>query len=345
MNKNTLSSDELRRSLAKMPRVSLGTFPTPLQDAPNLSNHLQGPRILVKREDLTGLGFGGNKVRHMEFVMGDAQAKGADIIININAPIVYPAISNNARLSGAAAKKAGFRYVCVVPDGNAKTIDANRLILELMGTEFRLIDTHDQGEVNEYTKSLAAEFLATGHVPYVQPFEPKVRPAGVMGYLQAALELNVQFEEAGLEHVTIWMPAGASHGGLTLAAKVLNLPWRVMGVIYSDRSTYFANVLEWSNAAAKYLDLPVGLVQEDLIQIDGFVGDDYSSLTPEAIHAVRLMAELEGTILEPLHTGKALAGLSEYINDGYFSATESVVFIHTGGLPELFRFNDRLVVR
>ena len=340
-----MTRQELRAALDRQPRFSLAPLPTPLQEAPNLSRALGGPRILVKRDDLTGLGFGGNKVRHMEFVVGHVRDRGADVWVNINLPMRYPSLSNNARISGSAARKGGLRYVCVVPGGGNKHMDANRLLLDLMGAELHLIDTEETEEVHAYTNELANRLRGEGHTPFVQPFEPRVRPSGVMGYVNAAMEIEGQLDALGIREATIWMPAGGSHGGITLATKALGLPWQVTGVIYSDRATYFADVLGWTNSAAELLGLPLSLEQKDLVQLEGYVGDGYSAVTPEAVEAVRLMAEQEGTILEPLHTGKALAALVDHIRRGGFTSAETVVFVHTGGLPELFGFADEMTRR
>ena len=267
-----MTRQELRAALDRQPRFPLAPLPTPLQEAPNLSRALGGPRILVKRDDLTGLGFGGNKVRHMEFVVGHVRDRGADVWVNINLPMRYPSLSNNARISGSAARKGGLRYVCVVPGGGNKHMDANRLLLDLMGAELHLIDTEETEEVHAYTNELADRLRAEGHTPFVQPFEPRVRPSGVMGYVNAAMEIEGQLDALGVREATIWMPAGGSHGGITLATRALGLPWQVTGVIYSDRATYFADVLGWTNTAAELLGLPLALEQKDLVAARGLRG-------------------------------------------------------------------------
>ena len=258
-----MTRQELRAALDRQPRFSLAPLPTPLQEAPNLTRALGGPRILVKRDDLTGLGFGGNKVRHMEFVVGHVRERGCDVWVNINLPMRYPSLSNNARVSGSAARRGGLRYVCVVPGGGNKGMDANRLLLDLMGAELHLIDTEETEEVHAYTNELADRLRTEGHAPFVQPFEPRVRPSGVMGYVNAAMEIEGQLDALGVDDATIWMPAGGSHGGITLATRALGLPWQVTGIIYSDRATYFADVLGWTNSAAQYLGLPISLEQSE----------------------------------------------------------------------------------
>ena len=333
----TMTSDELRAAIDQLPRVPLAAIPTPIQEAPNLSRALGGPRILVKREDLTGLGFGGNKVRHMEFCMADALAKGADVSINANL-----SVSNNSRIIGAASKKVGMRYICVVPGGKGKPIQGNLLVLDLMGTELHLLDSTDDEVVRSYVAGLAGQVRREGHTPYVHPFEPLSRASGSIGYLDATLEIGAQLDELGVQEVSIYVVTGASHGGLALGVKALGLPWHITGVLVADPSLYFADVLGWANGAARHMELPLILEQGDVIQTSDYIGPGYAVAGQECIEAMRMMAELEGIILEPIYTGKALAAIIDHIRRGILTSKDTVLFMHTGGLPELFNFANEL---
>lgn len=332
-----MTREELRAAIDQLPRVPLAAIPTPIQEAANLTRALGGPRILVKRDDLTGLGFGGNKVRHMEFCMADALTRGADVSINANLWV-----SNNSRIIGAASKKVGMRYICVVPGGKGKPIQGNLLVLDLLGTELHLLDTTDDETVRRYVRDLAERVKSEGHTPYVHPFELMSRASGSIGYLDATLEIVQQLEEMGIEEAKVYVVTGASHGGLALGVKALGLRWRITGVLVADPAIYFADVLGWANGAAQRLELPLALEQQDLFQTSDYIGPGYAVASSEGIEAIRLMAELEGIILEPIYTAKALAAVIDHVKKGILTSRDTVLFMHTGGLPELFNYAEVL---
>ena len=320
----------------------MATLPTPLQEAPRLSSALGGPRILVKRDDLTGLGFGGNKVRHMEFCMADALAKGSDVSININLPVGHTGLSNNARITGAAATKAGLRYICVVSNGLDKPMDGNRLLLDLMGAELHLLESPHEEDALSYAADLAEQLRSEGLTPYLHPLEPLTRAWGVMSYMNAALEIVDQLDAMEVQDVAVYLGSGASHGGLALATKVLGLPWNITGVMRSPPSTYSAHVPGWVRGAVEFLDLSVSLEPDELIETDEFMGPGRSAPTVQSIEAVRKMAETEGLIIEPIYTGKTLAAIIEDVHKGVLTPEDTVLFVHTGGLSELFNHTDLL---
>ena len=332
-----MNRQDLRAAIDQLPRIPLAAIPTPIQEAPNLTKALGGPRILVKRDDLTGLGFGGNKVRHMEFCMADALAKGADVSINTNLWM-----SNNSRIIGAASKKVGMRYICVVPGGKGKPIQGNLLVLDLMGTELHLLETTDDETVRRYVADLAEQVRRQGHTPYVHLFELMSRASGSIGYLDATLEMAEQLDELGIQEVKVYVVSGATHGGLALGVKALGLPWHITGVLVAEVSLYFADVLGWANGAAQRLELPLTLEQEDVIQTSDYIGPGYAVAGQECVDAMRMMAELEGIILEPIYTGKALAAVIDHVRKGILTSKDTVLFMHTGGLPELFNYADVL---
>ena len=338
-----MTPQELGAAIDQLPREHLASIPTPIQDAPNLTKALKGPRILVKRDDLTGLGFGGNKVRHMEFCMGDALAKGAQVSINANLPM-----SNNSRIICAASKKVEMRFICVVPGGKGRPLQGNLLLLHLMGAGLHLLDptdrvkTTDDETVHQYLLGLAERVRAEGQVPYVHPFEPMSRASGTIGYLNATLEIAEQLHRLGVKDVTIYLASGASHGGLALGAKALGLPWRINGVLIAHPGEYYADVEGWAHIAAERLKLGITLDKSDVIQSADYVGPGYAVVTREGVEAIRMMAEREGIILEPIYTGKALAAMIDHVRQGLLTARDTVLFVHTGGLPELFNYASEI---
>ena len=335
-----MTRDDLRTAIDQAPRVSLASIPTPLHDAPDLTRALGGPRILIKRDDLTGLGFGGNKVRHMEFCMADALAKGCDVSINANLWM-----SNNSRIIGAASKKMGMRYICVVPGGKGKPMQGNLLVLDLMGTELHLLESDDIEAALGYVTDLAEQVKQEGHTPYVHPLELMSRASGSVAYMDAALEIAGQMDEMGVRELKVYLVTGASHAGLALAVKALGLPWEVTGVLVAPPSLYFADVLGWGNGGARYIDLPVSLEERDIVQTSDYIGPGYAEPGPDCVEAMRMMAELEGIILEPIYTGKALAAVIDHVRKGILTSADTVLFMHTGGLPELFNYADVLTRR
>ena len=332
----SMNRQELQRAIDRLPRIPLAVKPTPLEDCKNLTKALGGPRILVKREDLTGLGFGGNKVRHMEFCMADALAKGADVSINANLPM-----SNNSRIIGAAAIKAGLRFVCVVPKGKGRPLQGNMLIYNILGAELHLLDTADVTVVNNFLRELEGQEREKGHKPYVHDFEPMSRVSGSIGYLETTLELAHQLDAEGVQEPHIYLVTGASHGGLVLGTKVMGLPWKITGVQISPLEVYFADVLGWANGAAERLGLTARLTDADVHTVD-HTGPGYGIASPECIEAIHLVARTEGIILEPIYTGKAMAAVIDHIRKGILTSRDTVVFIHTGGLPELFNYSREL---
>ena len=168
-----LTREDLKSAIEQAPRVRLANIPTPIEELSRLSDALGGPRILIKRDDLTGLGFGGNKVRHMEFCMGDALARGCDTSVNANLWV-----SNNSRIIGAASKKVGMRYICVVVGGKDRPVQGNMLLLDLMGTEMHLTQGRDMEEGRRLAEELADQVKSEGGKPYLHPEEPMSRGSG-----------------------------------------------------------------------------------------------------------------------------------------------------------------------
>ena len=334
---SVLTREDLKSAIEQAPRVPLASIPTPMQELSRLSDALGGPRILVKRDDLTGLGFGGNKVRHMEFCMGDALAKGCDTSINANLWV-----SNNSRIIGAASKRVGMRYICVVVGGEGRPVQGNMLLLDLMGTEMHLTPERDMEHGRRLAEELAEQVRREGGNPYLHTEEPMSRGSGAMGYLNATLEILEQLDEMAVSDVKVYVVAGASHGGLALGAKALGLPWSITGVQVAPKSVYFADSVTWANTAAQALELPLRLEWDDLADTSDYIGPGYPDPSPECAEAIRLMAELEGIILEPVYTGKALAAVIDHVRKGVLTSDDTVLFMHTGGLPELFSFAEDL---
>ncbi|MCI0440250.1 MAG: pyridoxal-phosphate dependent enzyme [Chloroflexi bacterium] len=338
-----ITRETLARSLEKLPRFALGVFPTPLEDCPRLARALGVRRFLMKRDDLSGLAFGGNKIRHLEFRMGQLLQRGYDAFINRDLPV-----SNNARINAAASVKAGIRYIQVCPKWPRQEIQGNLLLQDLMGIEVHQLDTTDGKEADQYCLDLGNRLRQEGYKPYVRPEDPTlVSLSAIFGYLDCALELDWQLCRLGIEAPKIYMVAGSSVTGLTLAACLLALDWRVTGISpYAwVKQTALSDLSARSKEAAEFLGLPHGLEPHDLdISVD-YCGPGYGVLTPEASDAVRLVAREEAIFLDPIYNAKAMAGLIDHARRGIVGQGDTVIYVHSGGTPNIFTYADELKTR
>ena len=337
MKMPTLSRLDLRQRIDALPRINIACIPTPLQEAHNLSNEL-GVRILIKREDLTGLAMGGNKVRHMDFCMADAIQKGADVSLNVN-----PWMSNNARIIGAASRRVGLDYINVAPASKSRPIQGNLLIQDIIGTDMHLLDTSEPSEVNEYVDKLETKLVEQGRTVYNHIKEHMSRSSATIAYMEATLEIDEQlkkFDIAG--NIEMFIASGGAHGGLMLASQALTLPWTVHGVLVGQPEESYADVVSWSNNALNHLGFSERLTWGDVEQLDKYIGPGYAKPGQDCIEAIRMVAELEGILLDPVYTGKVMAAIIDYAKDNRFTEEDTVIFVHTGGLPELFDFAEEL---
>ena len=330
-----MSRQQLRSRLDALPRVRIAATPTPLQEAKNLSREL-GVRILIKRDDLTGLALGGNKVRHMDFLMADALEKGADVSINVNA------LTNNSRIIGAASKRVGMDYICVAAGGKGRPIQGNLLIQDLFGAEIHLLDTTDEEEVSGYVEDIENRLRNEGRTPYNHRKEHMSRSSAAISYMAATFEIASQLDAAGVEQVKIYIASGGAQGGLQIGAAALGLPWEILGFLVGTPQETFADVVGWSNNALKHMGFEQRLAWEEVVQIGDYIGPGYGRVSAACIEAIRMAAELEGLLLDPVHTGKVMAGIIDHARSGVLQQGQTVLFIHTGGLPELFSFAEEL---
>ncbi len=330
-----MSRQQLRSRLDALPRVRIAATPTPLQEAENLSREL-GVRILIKRDDLTGLVLGGNKVRHMDFCMADALEKGADVSINVNAE------TNASRIIGAASKKVGIDYICVAAGSKGRPIQGNLLIQDLFGADLHLLDTTDAEEVSGYVEDIENRLRNEGRTPYNHKKEHMSRSSAAISYMDATLEIASQLDAIGVEQVTIYIASGGAQGGLQIGAAALGLPWEIIGFLIGTPEEAFADVVGWSNNALNHMGFDERLAWEDVVQIGDYIGPGYARVGPACIEAIRTAAELEGLLLDPVHTGKVMAGIIDHARSGVLRQGQTVLFIHTGGLPDLFSFAEEL---
>ena len=338
----TSSIARVEAALATQPRIPLATLPTPLHEATRLRDALGGnrscPRILIKRDDLTSLGLGGNKARKLEYLVADARAKGAATLITTGA-----VQSNHARMTAAAACMAGMRCVLVLTATSDDPAVAGNLLLDkLYGAAIRLVPAIDPmfavGHDEAAVAQVVEEERAAGRVPYVIPVGGS-SGVGVCGYIGGSAELVSQLGDAGIAPSRLYFASGSrgTQAGLTLGAALCGASYQVYGVAVSaGEPEKIERAKRIANEAAALLTLPERLELGDLVTDQNFIGEGYGIPTAAGLESIALLARSEAILLDPCYTSKAMAGMIRHIRDGEIPANETVVFLHTGGMPALF---------
>ena len=328
---------QLCEKIAQLPQVDIGHFPTPLEECPRLSEELGGPRIFIKREDCSGLAFGGNKVRQLTFTIGDGVNQGADTIIQGAA-----SQSNHCRQAAAASAKLGLKCYLRLARDNKSVRQGNVLLDELSGADVEFVDASMGSELDAIKYTLAEELKEKGLKPYVLA-APRSTALAAVAFAWCIAEIHEQQEAMGIDADWIYAAsAGGTQGGLILGTKVLGMEMKPFGIApigWPDRVERIRNA---ANDAAGILGLDLVINDDDVRNSDDYVGEDYGVLTPECVDALKLMARTEGIFLDPSYTSKALSGLIDHIQKGRISADETVIFLHTGGTPALFAYNEEL---
>ena len=328
--------------LAALPRVALAPLPTPLEDAPRLARTLApagaAPRILIKRDDLTGLAMGGNKVRKLEYHLGEALAQGCDVLVTTGA-----IQSNHCRVTAAAARKAGLEAVLVLRPGESEAVQGNLLLDHLLGAHVRIAAAPDPATMEG---SIAEELRALrrgGRKPYLVP-KGASTPLGAAAYLAAFLELSHQAasRDVAVSAVVFCTGSGGTHAGLAAGAMLGAVGVDVLGVSDgASRADLAPIVSDLVRGLAARLDIPLAVPTDAVVVLEEY-GGTYGVPTPACLEAIRLAARAEGLLLDPVYTGKAMAGLMDLVRRGRWRDDQAVVFWHTGGQPALFAYADVL---
>lgn len=317
----------------ELPRVRLAALPTPLQDAPRLARAIGVDRLLVKRDDLTGFAGGGNKVRKLEFLLGDALAIGADTLIATGGPQ-----SNAVRTAMVAARVAGLEPIAVLYGVAPPRREGNLLLDELAGARLVFTGDPDRTATEAAAAELAAELRAAGRRPYVLP-RGAATPVGDAGYVEAAAELAAQLDELGVRPAAIVVAngSGGTQAGLLAGAAWLGAAFRVTGILVSrPRREAVPRLLELARATAALLHLATAIEPGDVHVEEGLPGAVFGVLSAAGEAALRLALTTEGLVLDPVYTAPALAGLMRLVERGTFDPAAPLVFVHTGGEPALY---------
>jgi len=340
---SVLTADELEQRVDIFPRESLAFTPTPFHKLPRFSEALGGPDVWMKRDDQTGLAFGGNKTRVIEFLFADILMKRADIVITG----AYTQ-SNWCRQISAAGAKLGIDVVVFLLHGEkGPEVQGNLLLMKLLGAEVNVIDIESVEDIDRFLISRANELEARGRTPYiVKPLELEMQSLAALSYVLVAAEMDRQFDAAGIEPDHIYV-AGAN---VTPAGTILGL--RALGrrVTFHNIApirwgeSRAVNIADIANAAAERLDLDLRISADDVNSTDTYIGPRYGVVTEAGREAVKLLARTEGILLDPVYTAKAMSALIDDVRSGRLGADETVVFMHTGGTPALFSYAQDLDV-
>ncbi len=325
--------------LNQFPKVSLGHLPTPIERLDRLSEHLGGPEIWIKRDDCTGLAFGGNKTRKLEFLLGDARSKGSTDIVTFGA-----LQSNHVRQTIAACAKTGFTchaiLTDIVPHEEAAYRQSGNLLLDRMSTaSVNILPSADaaSAKLKEITASLDNDKSA-----YVIP-PGGSSPMGVLGYIAAAVEIGQQAKELDLtfDAIVSASATGGTQVGLTLGGQqgAHSAPVYGANVYHTDPAAFEERIEKLADDVCESF----GVSRQPQFQhVHGFVGEGYGLPTPAMKKAVSTTFQLEGVLLDPVYTGKGMAGLFDMCRKRVFTDKDKILFVHTGGSPGLFAYQEAM---
>ncbi len=329
--------------LARFPRRRYTEGWTPLEHLPHLTQLMDGPHIFIKRDDLLGLSGGGNKTRKLEFLVAQALREGADTLITCGA-----VQSNHCRLTLAAAVKEGMRCRLVleqrVPNSYDPDASGNNFLFRLLGVE--KITVVDGGvDLAAAMQAEADELAAEGRKGYVIPGGGS-NPIGTLGYVSCAQEIMAQaFQKAiQFDHLVCASGSGGTHSGMLVGMRAMGSKIPVTGISVRrpvpEQEGLIGGLVSQTR---EFLDYPSDVLDGELKIFDDYVGPGYSIPTEEMAEAVRIFARVEGILLDPVYTGKAAAGLLDLIRKGHFKKGEKVLFLHTGGAPGLYAYQNVLL--
>jgi D-cysteine desulfhydrase family pyridoxal phosphate-dependent enzyme len=311
-------------------RVRFAHLPTPIEELPRLSESLGGPRILVKRDDQTGLAFGGNKTRKLEFLVAEAQEQQAEVLISAGA-----FQSNHCRQTAAAAARFGFECILVLTGQEPQRASANLLLDRLLGAQIVAVSNRtDRDRVLGETVDATA---SNGKRAYLVPYGGS-SPTGAMGYAFAVEELMQQ--NVRPDWVFFGTSSGGTHAGLVLGQRVFGFTGKILGISIDEPVEWIrSRVSVLAADASEKLGPRLEFSENDVLASADYCKAGYGVVTPAEQEAISLFARTEGLLLDPVYTGRAAAGMIDLIRKGRFRRQETVLFWHTGGQPALFADN------
>jgi len=311
-------------------RLHFAHLPTRVEALPRLSETLGGPRLLVKRDDQTGLAFGGNKTRKLEFLVAEARDQGAKTLISGGA-----LQSNHCRQTAAAAARFGFECILVLTGDKPEQPSANLLLDQLFGAQvIYASDRKDRDKILQQTFDRAAE---KGMKPYLVSYGGS-SPTGALGYAFAVKELMEQ--NVPVDWIVFATSSGGTHAGLLLGQRVFGYKDKVLGISVDESEEWLrTHVSELASLASEKLGKRIEFTPAEVLANADYCTAGYGVLTEPEREAIQLFAKYEGLLLDPVYTGRAATGMIDLIRKGFFKKDETVLFLHTGGQPALFADN------
>jgi len=312
--------------MIELPSAKISHLPTPIEEMPRLSAHLGGPRLLVKRDDQTGLAFGGNKTRKLDYLVAEALAHGAQTLITAGA-----IQSNHCRQTAAAARRSGLGCILVLSGERPELPEANTYLDLLLGAELVWTSLESRGTVLNQTY-LEAE--KEGRKPFLIPYGGS-SPTGAAAYAYAVRELMAQ--AVAPDWIVFATSSGGTQAGLVAGKALFGFPGQVLGISVEEEAGKFKGVVaNLAKNVTKLLGNEINFTNEDVLVRDDYLGGGYAVMGAPEREAIQLFARHEGLLVDPVYTGRAAAGLIDLIRRGFFPADSTVLFWHTGGLPALF---------
>jgi len=310
-----------------IPRVHFAHLPTLVEELPRLSEHLKGPKILVKRDDQTGLAFGGNKTRKLEFLVAEALEQGAKTLISGGA-----LQSNHCRQTAAAAARFGLDCILVLNGEMPDHPSANLLLDQMFGAE--LVTIPDRALRDKTLQDTYDKAVSSGRKPYLVTYGGS-SPTGALGYAYAMKEFTEQNVPA--DWIVFGTSSGGTHAGLVLGQRVFGYKGKILGISIDEPEAWLkTRVSALASDASEKMGERIDFTREDVLANEEYCRAGYGVLTDAEREAVRLFAKHEGLLLDPVYTGRAAAGMIDLIRQGFFRKNETVLFWHTGGQPALF---------
>jgi D-cysteine desulfhydrase family pyridoxal phosphate-dependent enzyme len=349
------SLEVVKEKIGALPRTELAHIPTPFEKLEHLSKRLEKVNVFFKRDDQTGLAFGGNKTRKLELIMADVLGQQADTVIT------WAGVQSNwCRQTAAAAKKLGIRPILVLlkRPGLPYAYDGNLLLDVVLDSDIRLVESRPEQKMMEYegvrsvVDEIADEVRQEGGRPYIAPIGGSLpeasmaKPLGAMSYVNAFIEIVEQAaqHDTTVDAVVFATGSGGTHAGLLVGATLLSPQTRIIGVSVSEtEETMSRYVRTIAEASLELLAEPAAIRDETIIAIEDYLKEGYGILNQDVADAIRIVAETEGILLDPVYTGKAMAGFIDLVRKDYFDEGANVVFLHSGGTPALFPYRDKLL--
>ena len=343
MNSNfaPLSAEELITKINKIPRVSLALLPTVLEFAPNISKELN-INLYIKRDDCTALAFGGNKTRHLEFIMAKTLSGDYDCILT-----GASSQSNFCRQATAAANKLNLESYLVLMHGvKGKLMQGNYLLYNILGANVDVVEGEDLEQIPKHLDRKYNQLIKQGRKPFLiyGGFGEEDTALAGISYANAMAEIDLQMKEQNFmaDHLFV-TAANMTQAGCELGAKILNWPTRIQGIspVYWEMDIK-KDIARICNDGAKMLDINLEFTHDLINHDNNYVGEKYGATTKEGIKAMKLLANKEGIILDPVYTSKGFAALIDYVRKGIIKKGENVIFMFTGGSPAVFAYNEEL---